>query len=518
MGFHFSIEHTNLVAFLTTPAAEPPRASRNQLYGLVAALAYPNAESFLVSRDPQWLDRVRLLGEEALRKIDQVREYAIVDPDQVEESLRKLRAEFGQYDLYALVVPPVANYDNYSRWRATGTARLVGDYLARTTEAALILFPEYDSAPDLAALDPLPACAALADRLGDGPGVVFWTPRGTAVFVPERHVEDLVPQLLMALRSGRPSDLDRLLESASERKQRRVLQLSDLHFGTNEAARNLPMLEAELFDVVREVDRVVITGDLFNNPEPQSAAAFRAFRLGLERICRGHPIVIPGNHDQRVLGNSLVSVGQTFEQISQIPWAPVVVDDDLGTVFLCLNSSITGNFARGRVTTEQLVATGAELRSALAKTPHVRDYLRVVLVHHHPFGFETRPSTFVQRLLSVVGLSDETFLLLGDAREFLDWCARWEVSIVLHGHKHVARYFSEVIHPEGARQHPVTAVGCGTSLGAEGLPLSYNIIHWDDQQRRWMARFFESVSGGPFVPKLITTTRTIETPAAGVGG
>jgi hypothetical protein len=140
--------------------------------------------------------------------------------------------------------------------------------------------------------------------------------------------------------------------------------------------------------------------------------------------------------------------------------------------------------------------------------------LRVALIHHHPFKFETHATTWVQRLLSHVGLSDEAFLLLEDAAEFLDWCARWEMSVVLHGHKHIARYLSQVIRPEGAPEHSVTAIGCGTSLGAEGFPVSYNIVHWNDQRRQWMARFFESKNGGPFVPKLITTIRSVEGPVA----
>jgi len=64
----------------------------------------------------------------------------------------------------------------------------------------------------------------------------------------------------------------------------------------------------------------------------------------------------------------------------------------------------------------------------------------------------------------------------------------------------------------GAPEHSVTAIGCGTSLGAEGFPVSYNIVHWNDQRRQWMARFFESKNGGPFVPKLITTMRNVEGP------
>jgi hypothetical protein len=45
----------------------------------------------------------------------------------------------------------------------------------------------------------------------------------------------------------------------------------------------------------------------------------------------------------------------------------------------------------------------------------------------------------------------------------------------------------------------VTAVGCGSSLGAEGLPLSYNVLEWSPAAGRWKVSFFSSRGkGAPF--------------------
>jgi hypothetical protein len=44
----------------------------------------------------------------------------------------------------------------------------------------------------------------------------------------------------------------------------------------------------------------------------------------------------------------------------------------------------------------------------------------------------------------------------------------------------------------------VTAVGCGTSLGAEGIPASFNLLTWDSNSRRWATAFYLDRSGGGF--------------------
>ncbi len=44
----------------------------------------------------------------------------------------------------------------------------------------------------------------------------------------------------------------------------------------------------------------------------------------------------------------------------------------------------------------------------------------------------------------------------------------------------------------------LTAIGCGSSLGAEGSPLSYNLLEWAPESQRWVASFYESVNGGAF--------------------
>ena len=42
------------------------------------------------------------------------------------------------------------------------------------------------------------------------------------------------------------------------------------------------------------------------------------------------------------------------------------------------------------------------------------------------------------------------------------------------------------------------AIGCGSSLGAEGSPVTYNLLEWNPEKRIWHASFFESINGGAF--------------------
>ncbi|NOK17401.1 metallophosphoesterase family protein [Corallococcus carmarthensis] len=507
MGFHFRFEHVNLVAYLTTATAEAPTATSGDLHEFVGALAQSDPRTFFVSRDRQWLSRMQVAAGFALEQLPFGRrdDVAPLESGVVSRVLQPLRDELSSFELYGFVVPSGGGRRGNGRKDSMLMSSM--GFLATASHAnALVLFPEFVSAlPPMADDNVSPAFAAVADHANGEPGVVFWTQRGTTVFVREDCADDVVKELLRCLESGRPSELDVILRRFDKNPSRRVLHLSDLHFGTPEAARNLGLLQAEMANVVGAVDRVVITGDLFDSPDPMAAAGFRSFSQYIERLSGVAPVVVPGNHDQRIAG----VVGQSFEQISKIPYNPVVVDASARMLIISLNSSIRGVLARGRVTQEQLVAVGSEIMNRHSVSPETRGYLRVVLVHHHPFSFGTEPVTLIQRALSKIGVGDEALLLLEDAEEFLEWCARWQVSVVLHGHKHQARYVSRTIRPKGAPSHLVTSIGCGTSLGAEGFPVSYNVVHWDERGRRWMVNFFESYGGGPFLPKMVGLSRHV---------
>jgi DNA repair exonuclease SbcCD nuclease subunit len=298
-----------------------------------------------------------------------------------------------------------------------------------------------------------------------------------------------------------PAAFDEVLRrhEQSLSRPKRLLHISDLHFGTSHALQNQTLLNAELREVVGEVDRVVITGDLFDSPKAEYAQMFSTFESSITHLAGGRePISIPGNHDIRRLGN----FGRNFEQIAPIGSHRIEVDDNCEMTFACFNSSERGSFARGKIPSSQFRALGGQYRTLTAARPELKRYLTAVLVHHHPFSFEVPPDTWVQRALNVVGLGDEPFLEMVNAPDLHRWCADWGFRTILHGHKHKPRYFEKNVSASDGAQMSLTAIGCGSSLGAEGTPVSYNLLEWIPASQRWVASIFESTNGGAFRERL----------------
>jgi hypothetical protein len=189
--------------------------------------------------------------------------------------------------------------------------------------------------------------------------------------------------------------------------------------------------------------------------------------------------------------------GDDYRQVALIGSTKVVVDDHCEMIFVCFNSSAGGRFARGRITTPQFRQIGAEYRTLTAARPELKKYLPVVLVHHHPFSFEVAPETWVQRALASIGISDERLLHMEDADDLHKWCLDWKIKTILHGHKHKARYVEREVSRDNEKMQ-LTAIGCGSSLGAGGAPVSYNMLEWDSLSQRWVGSFHESINGGAF--------------------
>lgn len=78
-----------------------------------------------------------------------------------------------------------------------------------------------------------------------------------------------------------------------------------------------------------------------------------------------------------------------------------------------------------------------------------------------------------------------------DAQSFLTWCAGRDIGLVLHGHRHVPRLVIDDVATEQARRQyrRITTVGCGTSRGAGGAPMSFNVIEWNTESRSWNVDF-----------------------------
>jgi len=506
MGAIFKLEHANIMAYATSRSSGAPRVLRRHLHEYLEVLAYNPREYLVPERGfDRWPEEVAETARKALTLLEEVRssdDIGVVSPAAVERVLDELRSEFSAYSIYALAV----GADSRLRDEAQKLARrpMYGQML--------VLIPIYDrSDRNFETLDPVPVFSRAIHSAPDWPGFLFWTSTGVSAFAPLDRFEELAAELEAAQdgapRSRRlrpfpfpfplPAAYDDVLRRWSSKRPtyRRLLHLSDLHFGTDHALQNQALLDGELREVVRTVDRVVITGDLFDSPRPSYATLFTNFRNNITHLARGRePIVIPGNHDQRMLGN----VGRDFEQIASIGARKVVVDDDSEMIFACFNSSERGSFARGKIPTSQFRQLGGEYRTLTAARNELKRYLPIVLVHHHPFSFDVTPETWVQRALAAIGLREEKFLEMVNAGDLHQWCIDWDIRTILHGHKHKARYIEREVVGSDSRRALLTAIGCGSSLGAEGSPVSYNLLEWDATAQRWIASIFQSVNGGAF--------------------
>lgn len=503
MGAFFKLDHANIMAYVTSRSYGAPRVRRRDLSEFLDALAFDARRYLIPERDfESWPEEIAEMASRAATQLRETRDFGDREtlPGQVvERILEGLRSELSDYSLFALAVG--AGDQLRETAREIASARLYGQLL--------VLIPEQDMMErNFEVLDPIPAFSVALHAAADWPGFVFWTSNGASAFARIENAKELLRELKRGQRDGRhprgpfPSlrgsaGFDAVLRNwtnSRPSRNRRLLHLSDLHFGTADATENQPLLNAELRDIVKSVDRVVITGDLFDTPNQNYAAMFSAFKQNITHLAGGRePISITGNHDQRMIG----LFGANYKQVALIGSTKIVVDEQAQMIFICFNSSEKGSFARGKITASQFKQVGAEYRTLTAARPELKEFLPIVLVHHHPFSFDVQPETWVQRALSAVGLRDEAFLEMVDAEDLHRWCLDWKVKTILHGHKHKARYVEREVKRDSERMR-LTAIGCGSSLGAEGSPLSYNLLEWAPESQRWVASFYESVNGGAF--------------------
>lgn len=192
----------------------------------------------------------------------------------------------------------------------------------------------------------------------------------------------------------------------------------------------------------------------------------------------------------RPKGNAISRLGRKAEYVSDLDWSPIDVDHDMQTVFFSFNSSETGDFARGAVSLRQRLSRSERHDDEISRRKQVRDYFNIALVHHHPVNYGTQPTALYERILAKLG-GDDRFIAFEESEDFVQWCAGRRVGLVLHGHKHVP-HLATVRPTQGAE---VTVVGCGSSVGAEGKPMCYDLVTIEPATKRWSVSFYQDIRG-----------------------
>ncbi|MET0625912.1 MAG: metallophosphoesterase family protein [Pyrinomonadaceae bacterium] len=243
---------------------------------------------------------------------------------------------------------------------------------------------------------------------------------------------------------------------------KKIVHLSDLHFGRIDAGLVEPLIEAVN---ATQPTLVVVSGDLTQRARSQQFKEARAF---LDRL-PGPQVVVPGNHDvplYDVIERFARPLDKYRRYISE-EVEPVYEDEAMIVAGVNTARSMTRKF--GRVNERQVAA----LRERLCKYPD--DVLKVV-VTHHPFD--------------VAAGADEREIV-GRAEMAMEALAACGADLLLAGHMHVSQTGRTA---ERYRIHGHSALfvqaGTATSTRGRGEANSFNVIrlkhpHIQVERRIW---------------------------------
>ncbi|WEO65094.1 metallophosphoesterase family protein [Rhizobium rhizogenes] len=491
MGARFDVNHINLVGYLTDETgAQVPRTDRETLGTFLMSLCYNGSLISSTQGTPDdWTDHVAGAAKEQFNRLNfQFGAEENVEQINVRPFLAPLKAYFTGYDFYALVLPQDNNEVDKRSLHFFMEAGI------SSGANGLVLLPYQSFGAGLTQfVDPFPAVRQLALQPVSPPAVVFWTRLGGACVLPlSEALAFLRHHLLDALRGGLRSTDAVIAAEANRQRTKRILHLSDLHIGREEATMRRSYLKRHLNGVLSNIDRVVITGDLFDTPSELLRSSFDEFRHDIEDRTKKPLLVIPGNHDVRVNGNAFGRFGRNAEFVTDLEWSPFHVDHELETVFFSFNSNEGGDFATGYVGNRQRLNCAERHDDAVQRDDRIKNYFKIALVHHHPVKYGSHPTALYERILAKFG-GDERFIAFNESDDFLKWCIGRGVGLVLHGHKHIPHLTSVAMDNDAG--HEITVVGCGSSAGIDGRPMCYDIINLDPSSGKWSVSFHHDERG-----------------------
>jgi 3',5'-cyclic AMP phosphodiesterase CpdA len=279
--------------------------------------------------------------------------------------------------------------------------------------------------------------------------------------------------------------------------QLQIVHLSDLHFGEKHrfdpprtptgdrpSRTGHPTLVEKLSeDLVKDPGCpavICITGDFATTASYDEFACATEFIRQLKELTIGGArvaavFVVPGNHDVEYdsphvaerwgnwthFGNGVLGTNVRPDA----PWQFVQIHDridDLGAVFVCLNSSIyveknKPDQDRGHIDARQL----AMVRAALEKIPQTKleSSIRIALIHHHPV------------LIPALAEEKRGYDAVVNSGMLLQLLREFGFHMVLHGHKHHPHVFADDSQSAFTTQwaRPILVVA-GGSVGSRELP------------------------------------------------
>ncbi|OAF12256.1 phosphohydrolase [Bradyrhizobium centrolobii] len=280
-----------------------------------------------------------------------------------------------------------------------------------------------------------------------------------------------------------------------------IAQISDLHL--DGSGRLLPTIEAlgaaigeRMAGFSAVPDRVLLmTGDLVNDPTPRALdevlaviASFRQSGLftDIQAIAGNHDVKRPSRGSGRHDAYDYLHLPRTSKSVyyRQSGLDLVLLDSNSASLTTLANGTIDESAYSAMVA--QSARLSVELAGSLGSAGRP-DYaepadnlVRVLALHHHPLPQATGEG---KRFL---GAPDEPLMYLAAPATFLEAATSLNVSLVLHGHRHVeglARY--SIPDPRATRSAggeefwcTIYVLSCPSSTGQGGDDAGFNIIHF----------------------------------------
>ncbi|MDB6153733.1 MAG: hypothetical protein JWL90_2186 [Chthoniobacteraceae bacterium] len=247
---------------------------------------------------------------------------------------------------------------------------------------------------------------------------------------------------------------------------RRIIHLSDLHFGRIDPAILDPLLA---FIPDAKPDLVVVSGDL---TQRALAEEFKAARAFLDAIAFPQ-IVVPGNHDVPLHNpfTRFFSALHKYKKYINADLEPVYRDDEM--IVVGANTARSLTWKDGRINSCQIDSIREQLCKAGDRTK--------IVVTHHPFDLPEGAGNG-----RVVGRSREAMVAL----------AKCGVDMLLAGHFHIA-HTGHTATRYKIQGHSALVVSSGTSTSTRGRgqPNSFNVIEMEQKEIRIERRVWDPGQG-----------------------
>lgn len=320
------------------------------------------------------------------------------------------------------------------------------------------------------------------------PAILFWDDEDNAVFIPVDNGSEI--DYLFNIIKYEYHPIKELQRYAAKKHvpQKYLVQLSDLHFGHSTLycgqSRIRTLMKKEINKIMQQGSaKVIVTGDAIDSPIDAYENMYNDFSEYIKLLSGEKPIRVLGNHDINHHGIALSKRNQKIAALtSEFPKLLILEEEKI--ILLLFNSNTEGNFACGKIGPMQMTKMG----NALDEINNLSTYKLIAVLHHHIVNIP-RPDDFAKRLFENVW---EQTLILKDADIFMKWLKQRNVSVILHGHKHIPFY---------TEANGIKIIACGSSTGQVKMKekgttcISYNIIKIN-KDKLTCSQVVENILGG----------------------